>query len=135
MTLIDTNVLLDIVSRDAVWSGWSVAALNAAAVNGPLVINAVVYAELSMRYETIEALDEFVGGVGLEMIDFPRASLFLAAKTFARYRSSGGTRTGVLPDFFIGAQASVLGLPILTRDIGRYRTYFPAVHLISPPIA
>lgn len=134
MTLIDTNVLLDIVSRDPVWLGWSIGALDAVSVNGPIVINAIVYAELSARYAKIEDLDEFVTGVGLEIMEFPRASLFLASKTFAQYRARGGAKTSVLADFFIGAQASVLSLPIVTRDVRRYRTYFPTVDLISPNI-
>ncbi len=132
MTLVDTNVLLDVVTRDPVWLHWSIAALDAASAGGSIVINPVIYAELSGRYAEIEALDTFVDGIGLELIEFPRASLFLAGKTFGRYRFSGGTRTNVLPDFFIGAQASVLDLPILTRDVRRYRTYFPSVHLITP---
>jgi predicted nucleic acid-binding protein len=132
LTLIDTNVLLDVVTRDPVWLQWSIAALDAASADGRILINAVIYAELSGRYSEIEALDTFVDGIGLEFVEFPRASLFLAGKTFGRYRLSGGARTSVLPDFFIGAQASVLDLPILTRDVRRYRTYFPSVHLITP---
>jgi predicted nucleic acid-binding protein len=135
LTLVDTNVLLDVVTGDPVWLQWSIAALDAASAGGSIVINPVIYAELSGRYAEIEALDTFVDGVGLELVEFPRASLFLAGKTFGRYRLSGGTRTNVtnvLPDFFIGAQASVLDLPILTRDVRRYRTYFPSVHLITP---
>ncbi len=132
MTLVDANVLLDLVTKDSVWSAWSAAALNDVSIDGPLVINAVIYAELSTRYTTIETLDDFVSGIGLQLIELPRTSLFLAAKVFRRYRSSGGIKTGVLPDFFIGAHASVLDLPILTRDVRRYRSYFPAVRLISP---
>jgi predicted nucleic acid-binding protein len=134
LTLVDTNVLLDVVTRDPMWLQWSIAALDAASAGGPIVINAVIYAELSGRYARIEKLDTFVDGIGLELIEFPRASLFLAGKTFGRYRLSGGTRTNVLPDFLIGAQASVLDLPILTRDVRRYRTYFPSVHLITPDL-
>ncbi len=132
MTLVDANVLLDLVTKDSVWSAWSAAALNDVSIDGPLVINAVIYAELSTRYTTIETLDDFVSGIGLQLIELPRTSLFLAAKVFRRYRSSGGIKTGVMPDFFIGAHASVLDLPILTRDVRRYRSYFPAVRLISP---
>jgi predicted nucleic acid-binding protein len=132
LTFVDTNVLLDIATGDLSWSSWSIAALDDASMEGPLLINAVIYAELSTRYGRIEELDQFVDGVGLELVEFPRASLFLAAKAFDRYRSSGGAKTGVLPDFFIGAQASILQLPILTRDVRRYRTYFPTVRLISP---
>jgi predicted nucleic acid-binding protein len=132
LTLVDTNVLLDIVTRDPIWLQWSIAALDAASADGRIFINTVIYAELSGRYAQIEALDAFVDGIGIEIVEFPRAALFLAGKTFGRYRLSGGARTSVLPDFFIGAQACVLDLPILTRDVRRYRTYFPSVYLITP---
>lgn len=132
MTLVDTNVLLDLVTADPHWADWSIAALEAASLQGSLFINDVVYAELSVRYERIELLDEFIGRAGLEMVGLPRPALFLAGKVFARYRRAGGIRSGVLPDFFIGAHAAVARLPLLTRDEGRYRTYFPTVELISP---
>lgn len=132
MILVDTNVLLDVVTNDPVWAEWSVEQLEAAALRGPLVINDIVYAELSVRYERIEKLEEFVEQAGLEMMPLPRAALFLAAKVFTAYRKAGGARTGVLPDFFIGAQAAVEGLELLTRDTARYRSYFPTVKLIAP---
>lgn len=132
MTLVDTNVLLDLVTDDRVWADWSIEQLELASVLGPLFINDVVYAELSIRYERIEALDAFVDQAGLKFTPFPRAALFLAGKAFARYRRGGGTRTGVLPDFFIGAHAAIQNLPLLTRDVARYRSYFPTVTLISP---
>jgi len=130
--LIDTNVLLDLVTNDRHWADWSIAALEAASLKGPLLINDVVYAELSVRYEQIEDLDAFVGRAGLEITAIPRAALFLAGKVFTRYRKSGGSRTGVLPDFFVGAHATVGEVPLLTRDVGRYRTYFPSLTLITP---
>lgn len=132
MTLVDTNVLLDLVTADPVWADWSIASLEAASLLGPLYINGIVYAELSIRYERIELLDQFVAQADLEMVDLPRPALFLAGKAFSQYRRAGGTRSGVLPDFFIGAHAAVSRLPLLTRDEGRYRTYFPTVELISP---
>ncbi|MBZ9898664.1 type II toxin-antitoxin system VapC family toxin [Mesorhizobium sp. BR1-1-6] len=132
MTLIDTNVLLDVVTDDPSWADWSVAHLEAASLDGPLLINDAVYAELAVRYARIEDLEAFVEAAGLEMVPMPRAALFLAGKAFTQYRRSGGSRTGVLPDFFIGAHAAVGRLPLLTRDIGRYRTYFPSVTLITP---
>lgn len=132
MTLVDTNVLLDLVTDDAVWADWSVEQLEAASLVGPLLINDIVYAELAVRYERIEELDAFIEQAGLELAPFPRAALFLAGKAFAQYRRAGGSRTGVLPDFFIGAHAAVETLPLLTRDVGRYRSYFPTVTLISP---
>ncbi|MFB9951841.1 type II toxin-antitoxin system VapC family toxin [Rhizobium puerariae] len=132
MTLVDTNVLLDLVTDDPVWADWSVAQLETASLAGPLLINDVIYAELAVRYERIEELDAFIEEAGLELTSLPRAALFLAGKVFTHYRRAGGSRTGVLPDFFIGAQAAVQKLPLLTRDIGRYRTYFPTVELITP---
>ncbi|MCX8997910.1 type II toxin-antitoxin system VapC family toxin [Rhizobiaceae bacterium BDR2-2] len=132
MTLVDTNVLLDLVTDDPKWADWSIARLEAASLAGPLLINDVVYAELSVRYERIEDLDAFLDEAGLERVAMPRAALFLAGKVFAHYRKAGGSRTGVLPDFFIGAHAAVEGLSLLTRDIGRYRTYFPSLTLIAP---
>lgn len=132
MILVDTNVLLDVVTNDPVWADWSVEQLEAAALRGPLLINDIVYSELSVRYERIEKLEEFIEEAGLEMMPLPRAALFLAAKVFTAYRKAGGARTGVLPDFFIGAQAAVEGLELLTRDTARYRSYFPTVKLIAP---
>jgi predicted nucleic acid-binding protein len=132
LTLVDTNVLLDIVTDDPVWADWSLRQLEAAAVVGPRIINAVVYAELSVGYPRIEDLEAMVSSAGLELQSIPREGLFLAGKVFRRYRSAGGLRTGVLPDFFIGAHAVVAGLPLLTRDTQRYRTYFPNLPLIAP---
>ncbi len=132
MTLVDTNVLLDLVTDDPKWADWSLSQLEAASLDGPLLINDAVYAELAVRYERIEHLEAFVDRAGLEMISMPRAALFLAGKVFTQYRKAGGSRTGVLPDFFIGAHAAVAGLRLLTRDVGRYRTYFPSLQLIAP---
>ncbi|ARO33924.1 toxin/antitoxin system PilT domain-containing protein (plasmid) [Rhizobium sp. NXC14] len=132
MTLVDTNVLLDLVTDDPEWSDWSIAQLEAASIEGPLLINDVVYAELAVRYDRIEALEAFVEQAVLEMTPMPRSALFLAGKVFTQYRKAGGTRTGVLADFFIGAHAAVQQLPLLTRDGGRYRSYFPSLKLIAP---
>ncbi|RUW32652.1 MULTISPECIES: type II toxin-antitoxin system VapC family toxin [unclassified Mesorhizobium] len=132
MTLVDTNVLLDLVTDDPNWADWSIAQLEAASLNGPLLTNDAVYAELAVRYERIEDLEAFVVEAGLEIAPTPRDALFLAGKVFTQYRKSSGSRTGVLPDFFIGAHAAVNGLPLLTRDVGRYRTYFPSLKLITP---
>jgi predicted nucleic acid-binding protein len=132
VTLVDTNVLLDLVTDDPKWVGWSIGQLDAAAIKGPITINAVVYAELSIRFVAIEALERFLNDAGLTMAEIPRTALFLAGKAFQRYRHAGGGRTGVLPDFFIGAHAAVTGLPLLTRDARRYRNYFPDIDLIAP---
>lgn len=132
MTLVDTNVLLDVVTDDPVWADWSIAQLEAASLTGPLLINDTIYAELSIRYERIEHLDRFVSNARLEFEAMPRAALFLAGKAFMQYRRASGVKTGVLPDFFIGAHAAVSQFPLLTRDVGRYRTYFPSLTLIAP---
>jgi len=132
VTLVDANVLLDLVTDDPHWADWSVVQLQRAAIGGPLAINDVVYAELSVRYQTIEALDAMLAALRARLEPIPRAGLFLAAKAFRQYRLKGGTRTGVLPDFFIGAHAAVGNIALLTRDVVRYRTYFPTVRLISP---
>jgi predicted nucleic acid-binding protein len=132
VTFVDTNVLLDLVTDDPNWADWSVAQLEAASLDGPLLVNDAVYAELAVRYIRIEDLEAFLDAAGLEMAPMPRAALFLAGKVFTQYRRSGGSRTGVLPDFFIGAHAAVARLPLLTRDVGRYRTYFPSLRLITP---
>jgi predicted nucleic acid-binding protein len=132
VTLVDTNVLLDVFGRDPRWWTWSLTQMETATLRGPLLINDVTYAETSIRYRRIEHLDATLSEAGVKLIPIPRAALFLAGKAFARYRKAGGTRTGVLPDFFIGAHAAVDGLPLLTRDARRYRTYFPALRLIAP---
>jgi len=105
--LVDTNVLLDLVTDDPVWANWSIRQLDAAALKGPLAINGVVFAELSVRFERIEDLDEVLEESGIALEEIPRAALFLAGKVFQRYRAAGGVRNGVLPDFFIGAHAAV----------------------------
>lgn len=132
MTLVDTNVLLDLVTDDPDWADWSIEQLETAALRGPLLINDIVYAELAVRYERIERLETFLSEAGLDMVAMPRSALFLAGKVFQKYRKAGGSRSGVLPDFFIGAHAAVDRLDLLTRDTARYRTYFPTVTLIAP---
>jgi len=132
MTLIDTNVLLDLVTNDAKWADWSIRQLDAAALKGPLIINDVVYAELSVRFAAIETLEDALDEARVAVAPIPRAALFLAGKAFQRYRAAGGMRTGVLPDFFIGAHASVVGIALLTRDAQCYRSYFPAIDLVTP---
>lgn len=133
MILVDTNVLLDVVEDDADWADWSIGQLEAAGLRDRLCINPVVYAELSIAFERIEELDRVLGDGGLSMEPLPREALFLAGKAFLHYRRRRGTKTGVLPDFFIGAHAAVAGWPLLTRDASRYRHYFPSLELISPP--
>jgi predicted nucleic acid-binding protein len=132
VTLVDTNVLLDLLTGDPKWADWSIGQLDAAALRGPLAINDIVYAELSVRFATIEALDAVVAEMGIVVAAIPRAALFLAGKVFQRYRAAGGSLIGVLSDFFIGAHAAVLGCARLSRDTGRYRAYFPGLQLVTP---
>lgn len=132
MTLIDTNVLSDILSGDADWLDWSAKAVAARSQAGPLFTNDIVYAELSIRMPSVAETDQYLDRMNVRTLRTPRAGLFLAARAYQRYRNSGGPRTGVLPDFFIGAHAEADGLPILTRDPRRYQTYFPSVSLIVP---
>ncbi len=132
MTLVDTNVLLDLVTDDSDWFDWSRQAVETAAASEPLCVNAIIYAELSVRYDSVATVDEFLESAGVEIVDIPRHAAFLAAKAFGDYRAAGGARIGVLSDFFIGAHALVLGVPLLTRDVRRYRTYFPKTRLIAP---
>ncbi|WP_065754099.1 type II toxin-antitoxin system VapC family toxin [Bradyrhizobium paxllaeri] len=132
MTLVDSNVLLDIVTDGEVWADWSQAQLEQAASSGPLIINDVIYAEISTRYATVEGVDAMLRDLAIDLATIPRSAVFLAGKAYLRYRGAGGLRSGVLADFFIGAHAAVEQLPLLTRDARRYRTYFPTVELISP---
>jgi predicted nucleic acid-binding protein len=133
VTLVDSNVLLDLVTDDPKWSEWSLARLEQAALAGPVFINDIVYAQTSIRYDRMEDLDAMLAETMIAIAPTPRSALFLAGKAFRRYRTVGGARTGVLPDFFIGAHAAVEGWPLLTRDAGRYRSYFPSLTLIAPP--
>jgi predicted nucleic acid-binding protein len=132
LIFVDTNVLLDIVTDDPVWKPWSLAEIERAAAGDRLAINDVVYAELSVRYTTIEDLEALIGQMSLSVEPMPRSALFLAGKTYQQYRLAGGTRLGVLPDFFIGAHGTVTTAALITRDARRYRTYFPGLKLISP---
>ena len=133
MIFVDSNVVLDVVTADPVWSRWSQTALERAASRDQLAINNVIYAELSIRYARIEDLEVAIEQMRLLVEPIPRTGLFLAGKVFQRYRASGGTRAGVLPDFFIGAHAMVVDGTLVTRDVQRYRTYFPKLALIAPP--
>jgi predicted nucleic acid-binding protein len=132
MTLVDTNVLLDIATNDPRWASWSLYQLEAASIRGSVVINTVIYAEFSIGYRQIEEVEQVLSDARLDLTEIPRPALFLAGKVFQRYRAQRGSRTGVLPDFFIGAHAAVAGLPLLTRDPRRYRTYFSGITLIAP---
>lgn len=132
-TLVDSNVLLDILTEDPVWVEWSTTALADAAESGPICINPIIYSEVSIRFTTVEALEEALPPQDYRREQVPWPAAFLAGKVFLDYRRNEGTRATPLPDFFIGAHAAVAGLRLLTRDVGRYRTYFPTVPLTAPP--
>lgn len=131
-TLVDSNVILDILTDDPTWAEWSIDALARAAESGPVYINPIIYAEVSVRFTSVEDLDEALPLRDFRRQALPWASAFLAGKALMRYRRNGGTRPSTLPDFFIGAHAAVADLTLVTRDLGRYQTYFPTVELITP---
>ena len=130
--LIDANVLLDVMTQDARWLAWSAEALERAADRHRLVINPVIYAEVSIRYSRIEELDAALPKAMFDREAIPYEAAFLAGKSFLAYRRRGGTKRSPLPDFFIGAHAAVAGYQLMTRDAARYRTYFPKLPLIAP---
>lgn len=131
-TLVDSNVLLDILTEDPRWLDWSSASLAAAAEAGPLYINPTIYSEVSIRFTSVEALEDALPSRDYRREPLPWAAAFLAGKVFLDYRRNKGTKSATLPDFFIGAHAAVADLELLTRDMVRYRTYFPTVSLRAP---
>jgi predicted nucleic acid-binding protein len=131
-TLVDSNVLIDVLSRNPEWIEWSGAAVRQMGAIGPLVINEAIYAEVSARYTRIEALERVLPPDYFQREHTPWPAAFLAGKAFVDYKRRGGQRRSPLPDFFIGAHAAVAGLKLLTRDPARFRTYFPTVELIAP---
>jgi len=130
--LVDTNVLLDIATEDPRWLEWSSTRLSQAANDDGLAINPIVYAELSVHYDTIEALEAALSGHPFTRLPLPWDAAFVAGKAYRRYRRQSGTKRSPLPDFYIGAHAAVAGLALLTRDSRRYREYFPRLKLITP---
>ena len=133
MFLADSNVLLDIFGGDPSWGSWSKQALRDALAIGAVGINPVIYAEISVRFGDHASLDAGLNELTLERLQLPYEAAFVAGRAFRRYRRAGGVRSSPLPDFFIGAHAEVADITVLTRDVSRFRTYFPSVHLISPP--
>jgi predicted nucleic acid-binding protein len=131
-TLVDSNVLLDIATQDSKWFDWSTHALESAANESQLVINALIYAEVSIGFQRIEDLEVAIPAHLYRRDPLPFEAAFLAGKAFLRYRRRGGARLRPLPDFYIGAHAAVAQYRLLTRDSRRYRTYFPTVELIAP---
>lgn len=132
MLIVDTNVLLDVLENDPAWAEWSLRQLRAQSQVHELAINPVIYAELSLAFNSVQALDDALTGMGLGFEELPRPALFLAGRAFVKYRREGGTKGNVLADFFIGAHAAVAGCGILTRDARRYRNYYPRVPLVTP---
>ncbi|MEX0777726.1 MAG: type II toxin-antitoxin system VapC family toxin [Phycisphaeraceae bacterium] len=130
--MVDTCVLLDVATQDPKWFEWSSGALAEAADRGRLIINAVIYAELSVGFARIETLQQILDPQVFDYRPIPREAAFLAGKAFARYRGQSGAKTRPLPDFFIGAHASIESLPLLTRDVKRFTTYFPQLQIIRP---
>lgn len=130
--LVDSNVILDVVTDDPAWSRWSSDALAQCAETGPLVINPIIYAEVSVGFARIEALEEALPSEYFERAALPWEAAFLAGKCFLRYQRRGGRKRSSLPDFYIGAHAAVAGLVLLTRDPLRYRANFPTVRLLAP---
>jgi hypothetical protein len=131
-TLVDSNVLLDVITQDDEWLDWSAAALTRAANESVLVINPIVYAEVAARFERIEDLEDALPRGYYERRALPWEAAFLAGQCFVKYRKRGGVRRSPLPDLYIGAHAAIEGLTLLTRDARRYRTYFPALRLVVP---
>lgn len=130
--LVDSNVLLDVVTGDPRWSQWSEEQIASSADRGPLIINPIIYAEVSVGFERIEEVEEALPRDFFSREALPWEAGFLAGKCFLEYRRRGGPRRSPLPDFYIGAHAAVRGLPLLTRDPTRYRTYFPSLRIIAP---
>jgi predicted nucleic acid-binding protein len=132
VTLVDSSVIMDIVTDDPAWSQWSADAVARALDDGVLVINPIVYTEVSVGFDRIEDLDDAVPVDDFRREALPYEAGFLAGKAFLAYRRRGGQKRSPLPDFYIGAHAAVRGYRLLTRDAARYRTYFPTVTLIVP---
>jgi predicted nucleic acid-binding protein len=130
--LVDANVLLDVFTEDPAWFDWSADALADLAETSVLVVNPIIYAEVSVRFERIEDLDQALPSTRFEREPLPWEASFLAGKSYLAYRRRGGERRSPLPDFYIGAHAAVRGMTLLTRDAARYRTYFPALQLVAP---
>ena len=131
-TLVDSNVILDVLTEDDEWGDWSADRLAAAAGIGMLVINPIIYAEVSVRFDRIEDLDEALPSTYYRRLPLPFEAAFLAGQCFMKYRRRGGDRRSPLPDFYIGAHAALAGLTLLTRDARRYRTYFPSLRIVAP---
>jgi len=132
VVLVDSNVLLDIITADPVWGSWAADILVELFDEYRLAINPVIYSEVSIRFSTMEELEESIPPGFFERLPVPYEAAFLAGKCYMKYKERGGLKTSVLPDFLIGAHASVSNMTLVTRDISRYKTYFPQLELITP---
>lgn len=132
MILVDSNVIIDVLTQDPTWRAWSEAALGEAADRDEVAINPIIYAEIASGFWTMGELDRHLGTGAFRRLPLPHEAGFVAGRAFVEYRRRGGLRTSPLPDFYIGAHAAVSGLSLLTRDARRYASYFPKVRLISP---
>jgi predicted nucleic acid-binding protein len=134
-TLVDSCVLLDVITGDEQWADWSAEQIAVAMDTGRVVINALIYAEVSVGYETVEELDDLLPSGDYEREPLPYVAGFAAGKAFLRYRRGGGDKRSPMPDFYIGAHAAIAGYRLLTRDVRRYRTYFPTIDIVGPESA
>jgi len=130
--LVDSNIILDVFLDDPNWAAWSESKLGKYSATTRLFINPVVYSEVSIGFKRIEEMESVMNRSGFQMLDIPKEALFLAGKAFLKYRKNRGTKRSPLPDFYIGAQAAIFDMDLITRDVPRYRTYFPTVRLICP---
>jgi predicted nucleic acid-binding protein len=134
-TLVDSCVLLDVITDDEQWAAWSAVEIAAAMDTGRLVINPLIYAEVSVGYETVDELEDLLPASDYEREPLPYLAGFAAGKAFVRYRRGGGGKRSPMPDFYIGAHAALAGYRLLTRDARRYRTYFPTIDIIAPNLS
>lgn len=129
---IDSCVLLDLFTNDPQWANWSERMLDKFSQTNTLYINTIVYTEISIGFAKIEVLDAAINELGIKVLEIPREALFLTGKTFLKYRRNRGTKKSPLPDFFIGAHVAISKFTLVTRDVAKYKTYFPQINLVSP---
>ncbi len=130
--LIDSCILLDLFTNDPKWADWSESILDKYSQTNTLYINTIAYTEISIGFTKIEVLEEAIFQLGIKVLEIPREALFLTGKTFLKYRRNKGTQNSSLPDFFIGAHASIAMFTLVTRDVAKYKTYFPQINLVCP---
>ena len=130
--LVDSNIILDVFLNDLKWANRSESKLEEYSIQTSLYINSIIYSEISIGFELIEDLESAISMAGLQLLEIPKEALFLSGKAYLKYKRRKGVKKTPLPDFFIGAQAAVLDLELLTRDVSRYQSYFPTVKLITP---